>query len=177
VVDNKVITLIIRETGWTLDYIRAQPVSTLFALVNEIAYQRAVEDYRQDCRSASVMTTMINLWAKKQVSVDEIIGQPPERRNMEDDKTLAKGVELVRLTLADGQEYELAPMTLNVMMAVEEKFDKSYFDLVNSRRLSHIRYIVWLRLKGKYPELTEEKVGELVTVSVLTEIAKLYGVE
>ncbi len=90
---------------------------------------------------------------------------------------LAKGAKLQTIILADGKEYELAPMTLNILVQVEDKFEKSYFDLVNSRRLSHIRYIVYLRLKGKYPELTEEKIGELINMDVLTEIAKLYGVE
>ncbi len=172
---NESIAFLVRETGWTLDYIRSLPITELYALVDELSYQKAIDEYRQNCRSASIMATMINLWSKSQITVNELVGQEPERRTMVSDKL--KGSEHQIITLADGKEYELTPMTLNVMVAVEEKFDKSYFDLVNSRRLSHIRYIVYLRLKDKYPELTEGKVGELVTVTVLTEIAKLYGVE
>ena len=93
------------------------------------------------------------------------------------DNVILKASQSRKLTFSDGNEYELAPVTLNLLMQVEEKFDKSYFDLVNSRRVNHIRYIVYLRLKSKYPDITEEKVGELITVDVLTEIAKLYGVE
>ncbi len=175
--NNEAISFLVRETGWNLQYIRSLPITELYALVDELSYQKAVEDYRQECRFAALMATQINLWSKRRITVSELVGQPPERRNMAEDKLLAKGTKIQTIILADGKEYELAPMTLNVMASVEDKFDKSYFDLVNSRRMNHIRYIVYLRLKGKYPELTEEKVGELVTVDVLTEIAKLYGVE
>jgi len=123
------------------------------------------------------MATQINLWSKRRVTVSELVGEPPERKESKMNEVLAKGAKLRTITLADGKEYELAQMTLNILIQIEDKFEKSYFDLVNSRRMNHIRYIVYLRLKGQYPELTEEKVGELVTVDVLAEIATLYGME
>ncbi len=160
-----------------MEYIRDQPVSLLHALIDELSYQKAIENYRRDCQFGALEATLINLWSKSRVTVSELIGNPPERKENKMEDILAKGAKLQTIILADGKEYELAPMTLNILVQVEDKFEKSYFDLVNSRRLSHIRYIVYLRLKGKYPELTEEKIGELINMDVLTEIAKLYGVE
>ena len=175
---NEAIVFVVRETGWSLEYIRNLPILELYALVDELSYQKAIDEYRQQCCFAALKVTLINLWSKSRVSVSELVGEVPKRKEHRMvGKILAEGTKPQKLTLADGQEYELAPMTLNILIQVEDKFDKSYFDLVNSRRMNHIRHIVYLRLKGKYPELTEEKVGELVTVAVLTEIAKLYGVE
>lgn len=81
------------------------------------------------------------------------------------------------IQLVDGNEYELAPMTVNLMIEVENKFDLSYFELIQKRRVIHTRYILYLRLRVKYPHLTEEKIGELVTTETLMEIAKIYGME
>lgn len=175
--DNETITFLVRETGWTLAHLRSLPISELYALVDELSYQKAIEDYRLKCLFAAVMATQINLWSKRRVTVSELVGEPPERKESKMNEVLAKGAKLRTITLADGKEYELAQMTLNILIQIEDKFEKSYFDLVNSRRMNHIRYIVYLRLKGQYPELTEEKVGELVTVDVLAEIATLYGME
>ena len=84
--------------------------------------------------------------------------------------------KITTITLADGNEYELAPVTINLMAEVEEKFDLPFFEIIQKRRVFHIRYIMYLRLRNKYPNLTEEKVGELVTSETLMEIAKIYGV-
>lgn len=177
--DNETIAFVIRETGWTLEYIRSLPVSVFYALVDELAYQKAVRDYWLECNFATVMATMINLWSKRRVTAIELVGELPKRsvNTMVNDKILAKGVELNTIVLSDGKEYELAQMTINLASQVEDKFDMSFFELISKRRISHIRFIIYLRLRAKYPDLTEEKVGDLVTFDVLKKIAKLYGLE
>lgn len=174
--DNGTFAFLVRETGWSLEYIRAQPVFLLSALCAELFYQRAVEDYREDCRIASLMATMARFWGNKRVSVEDIIGMPPERRTMTEEGILAKGTPPQKITLADGKEYELSPMTLNMLVAMEEEFNLSLSELLGSGKVKPIRSMLYLQLRGKYPELTIEKVGELVTMEVLSQIGSVIGV-
>jgi len=69
---------------------------------------------------------------------------------------LAKATQIDRIKLADGKEYELKPLNLNIWADTEDKFGEPYFQLISSGRVKPMRYVVWLRLKDKYPELTEE---------------------
>ena len=174
--DNGTFASLVRETGWSLEYIRGQPVSLLSSLCAELLYQKALEDYRQDCRVASLMSTMANLWGKKRVSVEEIVGMPPERRMMTPENSLAKGTTLQKIKLADGQEYELAPVTLNILVAIEDEFKLPLSEVLASGKVAPIRFMLYLQLKGKYSELTLEKVGDLVNMEILSNIGSVIGV-
>jgi hypothetical protein len=77
---------------------------------------------------------------------------------------------VTRITLADGKEYEIAPLDLNMLIEIEAKFGGSPFDKLKDGKLSTARYIFYLRLRDKNPAITEEQVGKLVTWRILAGI-------
>ncbi len=170
---NELVAFLVRETGWTLDYIRELPIAQLQELAREFTYQKSMDEYKAAHNAALIVCTLASS-KQHRYKPEEIIGRPPKK-----EKSMADlmQVKITKLTLADGKEYELAPLTLNIMGEVEDKFGMSFFDLIGKRQTKGIRFIVYLRLKKKYPELTEEIVGELITVDTLNEIGKLYGIE
>lgn len=91
-------------------------------------------------------------------------------------KPLGKKPILDKLTLADEKEYVLKPMTVNKYIEVEEKFDQPIAKLVLEGRLETILFILHLRLRDNYPDLTLEQLGELIDDNVLVSINKLMGV-
>lgn len=76
------------------------------------------------------------------------------------------------MTLADGNEYTLNSMNLNMMEEVEEKFDESWDILCTKLRVKVLKYILYICMKPNHPEITEEKVGELFTSDTLQEASK-----
>jgi hypothetical protein len=77
----ELIAFLVRETGWTLEYIKDLPLADLSRLAEELAYQKQLDDYRMQASFASVIVTMINLWSKDKRKVGDLVGQPPKRRN------------------------------------------------------------------------------------------------
>lgn len=160
---NELIALIVRETGWTLEYIRSQPVSYLLALAHEIKYQRAVESYERAYNAALIICTLASTGTRHYRPV-EIIGEPPQREENVTKAKLVREPKVEKVKLADGKEYTLKPLSANMMAEVEERFDKAWEELTKGTiRKRVLIMILWLRLKGNYPELTEEQVGDLIT--------------
>ncbi len=93
-------------------------------------------------------------------------------------KNLALEPKMDKITLSDGKEYELSPMNINILAELEDKFEQPLDELFTKGRLSFVRYILFLRLRKGYPELdTEEKVGELVTLKMVSGLlGTIYGV-
>lgn len=92
-------------------------------------------------------------------------------------KNLALEPKMDKVKLNDGNEYELTPINLNILAELEEKFDKPMEELYEKSKFGFIRYLLYLRLRGKYPEFdSEKKVGELVTPDILVQIGSIYGV-
>jgi len=163
---NETITLIARETGWSLEYIRNQPISYLNALAEEISYQRAVEAYERAYNTALIICALVSDHRRRYKPV-EIIGHPPQRRFGMGTAKLAKEPKTEKLRLADGKEYILAPLTANMMAEVEDRFDKPWEELaITPMRKRPLIMILWLRLRENYPELTEEQVGNLLTADM-----------
>lgn len=172
---NEQIALIARETGWSLEYIREQPFPQLNALTAEILHQRAITDYMSAYNAALIVCTLAS-GKSHTYRPEEIIGQPPERRVMSENN-LAKPVDLARIELTDGKEYDLAPLTANIMADLEDKFDKSIDELFSGRvRMKVFRALVYARLHPKYPDLTEEQLGDLLTAAVLIKAKTNLGV-
>ena len=93
-------------------------------------------------------------------------------------KNLAQTPEINKIKLADGKEYELIPVDINVMADLEAKFDDTPFlELLSSGRAKPLRHLIYLRLKPNYPELTEEQVGKQVSMKVLADILATIGME
>lgn len=172
---NEQIALVARETGWPLEYIRGLPFLQLNVLTVEILNQKDREDYNRLYGAALVVCTLAS-GKHHTYKPEEIIGEPPKRRVMARN-TLAKTVKIDKIVLADGKEYELATLTANIMAGLEDKFDKSIDELFSgSIRMKVFRALVFARLQPKYPELTEEQVGDLLTDQVIINAKKTMGV-
>ena len=89
------------------------------------------------------------------------------KRNQNPEPALAP---VNKITLADGKEYELSPLDLNMLVAIEEKFGGKPLETLGNGKLATARFVLYLRLKDKNPSLTEEAVGKLVTWGILTAI-------
>lgn len=75
---NELVAFLARETGWTLEYIRAIPLSQLNALVEELRYQKAMDEYKAAYNAALIVATLAST-SKRKVKPQDIIGPPPER--------------------------------------------------------------------------------------------------
>ncbi len=73
---NEIITFVIRETGWTLEYVCSMYISHLFTLYEELKYQKAVEEYRRDYPVACVAVLLA-----QGATIADIIGPEPKRLN------------------------------------------------------------------------------------------------
>ena len=90
--------------------------------------------------------------------------------------TLAKKSTPMIITLSDGKEYTMKPVTLNLLVELEDKFDQPASALLISGRIKPIRYLLYLRLKDAYHDLTEESIGELVDDKVMLHLKDVMGV-
>ena len=73
---DELVTFIIRETGWTLEYVRKLHPKDLYPLVEELSYQKAVDDYKLAYNAAMIA----GMLAKKGTTIQGLIGEPPTRR-------------------------------------------------------------------------------------------------
>ena len=84
---------------------------------------------------------------------------------------LAEEKPKYKVTLG-GKEYELPPFNLNTMVALEERFGS--FDSIGaglqSKKMATTLGLLTILLR-KYPELTADKIGDLVGMSNLTEVS------
>ncbi len=70
-----------------------------------------------------------------------------------------------------GKTYTLGPLSLNVMARLQEKWECSVKEALETlqeklatEEAAATRFFVWCLLVDEYPDLTEEKVGALITV-------------
>ena len=74
-----------RETGWTLEYIGESPIEKYFALLAELSFQKAQDDYRSAHNSALIVSALVST-KQHRVMPTDIIGSPPGRAtNKEED--------------------------------------------------------------------------------------------
>jgi len=78
------------------------------------------------------------------------------------------------IKLADGKDYTLAPLNLNLLANLEAEFDCDLEELgaklSTGRVATAFRKLLWLFLRDNYPELKEVDVGRLVEVSIMTDV-------
>lgn len=91
-------------------------------------------------------------------------------------QNLARSPELRKIRLADGKDYDLTPLNLNILCEMEEKFGKPFNEVLSGGKITPIRYLLFIQLKDKYPFTGEEQVGNLVNLDVLKELNKALGV-
>lgn len=89
--------------------------------------------------------------------------------------TTLKGKEI---TLADGKVYNLSGINLNVLADLEEELDCSLsemMDKLNNRVASSLRSLLYVLLKKNHPNLTRDRIGELVTMDNMGDISSVIG--
>ena len=158
-----------KYTGWTLEYIGKLPARRFTALLNWVNYQRACELYRIEYRLGQVMAILTSDKSHR-YKPEHFVGdgpvKPKEVMNMN------KPIVPPKVTLGDGNSYQLAILDVNVMEVVEEEFNQSWAELFEKPRAKIIKAVVWYLLRPGYPNLTRDEVGKLLTANVLPELTK-----
>ena len=173
---DDLIALIVRETGWTLEYIREQPLFYLYSLVEEIQYLRTQESYNHAYNAALIVCALVSSRIRRYKPHD-IIGERPERRDMAKGK-LSKEPTIHAVKLLDGKEYKLPILNLNVLADLEEEFGcglEEISNLLQARQASSLRKTLYALLCRGYPEITQGTIGELVDLSNLEEVAGIVA--
>lgn len=96
-----------------------------------------------------------------------------------------------KIILADGKEYELTILNLNILGELQEAFAlplDELWELLKKPKegeekkkvkltVKQIRKIMWASLREKYPEMSEEDFGKLMTIDVISDgaIQKIFG--
>ena len=75
---KEAICFLIRETGWSLEYIAGLPLIKFYALVEELRYQRACDDYKEAFNFARLQATLCSDKTHR-YGAEDFIGSPPER--------------------------------------------------------------------------------------------------
>lgn len=160
--------LIAREMGWTLEYIGQLDRHTAVNLVAIIRHQRAAEHYALARLFAMQSATYANSVSKRRFHIHDFVGHEPKELKGVTALTQKK-TQPITIALADGNRYELDPMNLNVMEEVENHYDKMWTELFSTKgvRMGHIKYALWCILKRKYPDMTLEAAGDLLTSTVV----------
>jgi len=79
------------------------------------------------------------------------------------------------IKLADGEDYTLAPFTLNTLANLEEEFDCDLEELqtkLTKRTATAFRKLLWVLLREEYPDLKIDGVGKLVELSQVSSIVE-----
>ena len=100
---DELIIFIIRETGWTfpetLRFVTETPIKKLNTFVEELQYQKAVDDYKLAANFAVIVATLASSKQRK-YKVTDIVGQPPTRK-VEPDK-LKKAADKAGIKMPEG---------------------------------------------------------------------------
>ena len=76
-------------------------------------------------------------------------------------------------TGADGKTYHVRAITLNGLIALEERYKaESIEDLFDPaklqlEKLDNLRFLLWIVLKPAHPDLTEQKTGDIIDIFTL----------
>jgi hypothetical protein len=64
---------------YATELVKTLPIKKLNAMVDEMTYQRAMDDYKLLCNFSLIIATMVSTKQRK-YKVSEIAGQPPHRK-------------------------------------------------------------------------------------------------
>ena len=81
---NELIVFVIRETGWSLEYIRQIPYAQLTILVSELSHQKAVDVYNRN-HPLGIIAAILASDANHKRRAEDFIGRPPQRKGKGDD--------------------------------------------------------------------------------------------
>lgn len=157
-----------KETGWLLGYIGKLRASQFLGIVEELQYLERLHDYTQAMPTA-LLLAMSASDKLHHHSPSEYIGDLPKRTKGVTFTMVDKIEEPVKLVLGDGNEYELAVLNANVMEQIEEEYDRDWDELVTRMRAKVLKSLFLYLLLPKYPDMTKEKVGKLLTAKAMTQ--------
>ena len=80
---DELIVFIIRETGLSLEYIRKIPYSQLTSLVDELSYQKAIDNYNRNY-PLGVIAAILASDVNRKRRPEDFIGRPPKRKGKDD---------------------------------------------------------------------------------------------
>jgi len=93
---DELVVFLMREFGWSLEYtvnlVQTLPIKKLNALVRELRYQKAMDDYKQAANAAMVVACLSSSKQRRR-SAKDIIGQPPRRIDSKETTQLRKAAE------------------------------------------------------------------------------------
>jgi hypothetical protein len=162
---------IVSRTGWTVEYVYSLSLARLRWISGELSYQKAVEDYQAASHTVALQLALAHLGGdRKQRSVKDFLGEAPRHEDYVREESLM--AENKTVTLGNGESYLMRPLNLNMMAAVEEKFGQPFLKLLAENRMSVVRHLLFLMLKEDKPTLTEERVGQLVTIDILGTVSE-----
>jgi len=172
---DDLITLIVKETGWTLEYIRDQPLFYLYGLAEELQHIRALESYERAYNAALIVCTLASSQTRH-YKPEDLIGESPKRRGMAK-KKLAKE-PTVQILVLGGKEYKLPVLNLNVLAELEDEFQlglEEISNLLQTRQASSLRKTVYALLHRDYPDITRDRIGELIDLTNLESAATIVA--
>ena len=162
------IVFMARETGWPLEYVGKLHIKKFIAICDELYFLKQLEQYRLDYNFGLLLSAQYSD-KHHHYKPKDFAGEPPEKEGgiMEN---LTTPVQPMKMILGDGKEYELGELNVNIMEALEEEFNQNWDELMGKMRAKILKALVFFLLRGKYPELTRDKVGELLTAKVLLTV-------
>lgn len=74
------------------------------------------------------------------------------------------------LTLADGKEYTLAPLTLGALEDYADRIEQLAFGGVDKESVQTVIEVAHASLKRNYPDMTRDQVRDLIDLSMMGEV-------
>jgi len=157
-----------RHLGIPPDILGGMPGQNFMRLVAETEYQRRSEQYVILYLLANIMTILTNTKTSKK-NPEQIVGREPTR-GVTKSMTTKETYEVV---LGDGETYTMGVLNVNMMEAVEEEFDKTWTELFDNPRVRVVKSMILQMLLPDYPNMTKDRVGELVTAKNLPALVAI----
>jgi hypothetical protein len=77
---TEILVFLARETHLTKAEIEAIPLEALPDIIDELKFQKAMDEYREASNAALIAATLVNLFSKKRTSIVDLIGPAPQRK-------------------------------------------------------------------------------------------------
>lgn len=144
------------------------PARDFLSMVQEVDYQRRVEQYPILIGLANIVCVLANTKTSKH-RPNEFAGDEPKRRVT---KTMVKK-DKYEMLLGDGETYTLAILDANMMEAVENEFDKTWNELWQNPRMGIVKALLLQILKPNYPDMTIQQVGKLLNAKTIAPLVAI----
>jgi len=76
---NELIVFVIRETGWSLEYVRQIPYAQIVTLVNELIYQKDADNYNRNY-PLGILAAILTSDKTRRRRPEDFIGRKPQRQ-------------------------------------------------------------------------------------------------